>query len=57
VAELLAQFLYDALDGLGLAGWMSDRHRPWILRVLVVALALISAVIVVAVVMLASGHS
>jgi hypothetical protein len=56
VFEFLGQLLYDAVDALGLVGWISDRHRPWILRLFVTLFFMVVVVVVVAVVMVLTGH-
>lgn len=55
--DLFDELISDAVDGLGLTGLVSDRHRPWIVRLLVALLAVVLAVIVVAGVMVLTGHA
>ncbi len=55
--ELFDELLSDAVDGLGLTGLVSDRQRPWLLRLFFTLLVVVVAIIVLAVVMVLTGHA
>jgi hypothetical protein len=54
--ELLGSLLDTVIDALGLTGYFSDRHRPWILRLFKTLFVLVILVIVVALAMVLTGH-
>ena len=55
--ERFDELLSDAVDGLGLTGLVSDRQRPWLLRLFFTLLVVVVAIIVLAVVMVLTGHA